>query len=109
MTYLRIWKFRPAPGREDAFAAAYGPDGAWPALFGKADGYLGTELYRPDRPGGWWLTIDRWASAEGFERFGAQFGAEYRALDARLEGVAGDEQFVGAFGSGPAEGHMDDT
>jgi hypothetical protein len=109
MTHLRIWKFRPAAGREDEFAAAYGPDGAWPALFRRADGYLGTELYRPEQPGGWWLTIDRWTSATDFERFGALFGAEYRVLDDRLAGVAGDEEFVGAFGAEVAEGHMDDT
>jgi len=97
MTHVRVWKFRPPHGREKEFAAAYGADGVWPALFGKAQGFFGTDLYRPDDSGGWWLTIDRWNSRADFEAFVQQFGEEYRALDAELEGVAGEEEFVGAF------------
>ena len=97
MTHLRIWKFRPPQDREQEFALAYGPDGVWAALFEKARGYLGTTLHRPDQPGGWWMTIDRWDSLADFEGFGAQFGEEYRTLDIDLEGIAGEEEFVGAF------------
>lgn len=97
MTHHRVWRFRPPDGREDAFAVAYGSDGAWAALFGKASGYRGTTLLQPVEPGGWWLTIDRWNSLADFEAFGHDHGAEYRALDAELEGVAGEEEFVGAF------------
>ena len=97
MTHVRVWKFRPPAGRETEFSLAYGADGVWAALFGKARGYLGTSLYRPAEPGGWWLTVDRWNSAAAFEAFGHDFGDEYRALDAELEGVAGEEEFVGAF------------
>jgi len=100
MSHLRIWKFRPPADREDEFALAYGADGVWAALFGKARGYLGTSLNRPDEPGGWWLTIDHWNSAADFEAFGRDFGDEYQALDTELEGVAGEEEFVGAFGDG---------
>ena len=97
MTHLRIWKFRPAQDREAEFALAYGADGVWAALFSKARGYLGTTLFRPDQPGGWWLTVDRWNSAADFAAFGASHGEEYRALDAELEDIAGEEEFVGAF------------
>ncbi len=97
MTHVRIWKFRPPADREEEFSLAYGPDGVWAALFGKAPGYLGTTLYRPGEPGGWWLTVDRWSSAADFEAFGHDFGEEYRALDAGLEGLAGEEEFVGGF------------
>ena len=97
MTHLRIWKFRPPEGREKAFASAYGPNGAWAALFAKAEGYRGTDLLHPLESGGWWMTIDRWHSLEDFETFGRNFGEEYRALDVELEGVAGQEEFVGAF------------
>jgi heme-degrading monooxygenase HmoA len=98
MTHLRIWKFRPPQGREEEFERAYGSDGIWAALFGKATGYFGTILYRPDHSGGWWITIDRWNSAADFDAFQKHFGEEYRALDIELEGVSGDEEFVGAFG-----------
>ncbi|HEX6741723.1 MAG TPA: antibiotic biosynthesis monooxygenase family protein [Sphingomicrobium sp.] len=97
MTHLRIWKFRPQPGREEEFALAYGADGVWAALFARAPGYLGTTLCRPDEVGGWWLTIDRWSSAADFAAFGASHGEDYRALDAELEELAGEEEFVGAF------------
>ena len=97
MTHVRVWKFRPPSGREGEFALAYGADGVWAALFGKAKNYLGTTLYRPDHNGGWWLTVDRWSSAADFETFGHDFGEEYRTLDVELEGVAGEEEFVGGF------------
>ena len=97
VAHLRVWKFRPPPSREQEFAVAYGSEGVWAELFGKASGYLGTRLYRPSEVGGWWLTIDRWSSLADFERFQEQFGIEYRGLDTELEGAAGDEEFVGAF------------
>ena len=101
MTYVRVWKFRPPDDREQEFAEAYAGNGAWAALFGKAEGFRGTSLLRPVEPVGWWLTIDRWDSIEQFERFQRDCGDEYRALDAALEGVAGEEQFVGAFEESP--------
>lgn len=97
VSHLRVWKFRPPLGRDQEFAKAYGPNGPWSALFRKARGYRGTSLSRPMDPNGWWLTVDRWDSVEDFEAFQRDFGEEYRALDAELEGVAGDEEFVGAF------------
>jgi heme-degrading monooxygenase HmoA len=97
MTHHRIWKFRPPAGRESEFARAYGGEGLWAALFGKAKGYQGTTLLRPCGPDDWWMTIDRWQREADFHAFQDDFGEEYRALDAELEGVAGEEEFVGAF------------
>ena len=97
MTHHRIWKFRPPEGREQEFAIAYDSNGLWAALFSRAKGYRGTSLLRPAEPGGWWVTVDRWDSISDFEAFGHDFGEEYRALDSELEGVAGEEEFVGAF------------
>jgi hypothetical protein len=97
MTHVRVWKFRPTERRESEFAEAYSGDGAWACLFGKAAGFLGTSLLRPTEAGGWWLTLDRWASVADFDAFHRDFGEEYRELDVQLEGVAGDEEFVGTF------------
>ena len=97
MTHVRVWKFRPAEGREDEFAEAYAGDGVWAPLFRRAPGFLDTALLRPTETGGWWLTLDRWKSEADFEVFQRDFGEEYRALDAEMEGVAGDEEFVGTF------------
>ena len=96
MTHVRVWTFRPTPGRED-FAEAYGPCGAWAQLFAEASGFLGTSLLQPSEAGGWWMTIDRWASGPDFDAFQRDFAGRYRALDAELEGVAGEEMFIGAF------------
>jgi heme-degrading monooxygenase HmoA len=97
MMHVRVWKFRPPQSREHEFAAVYGASGSWATLFGKAQGYRGTELLRPIEDGGWWMTIDRWEGRAHFDAFQRDFGSQYRALDAELEGIAGDEEFVGAF------------
>lgn len=96
MMHVRVWKFRP-PKSEAAFAAAYSAEGRWARLFGKGKGYRGTSLLRPGEPAGWWMTIDRWDSLSDFESFGRDYRDQYRALDAELEGIAGEEEFVGAF------------
>ncbi|MCL6728742.1 antibiotic biosynthesis monooxygenase family protein [Sphingomonas hankyongi] len=97
MTHVRVWKFRPPDGREDEFAAAYGAESVWAALFRRADGYYGTRLLRPEGEGGWWMTLDHWRSEADFDAFQRQFGDEYRKLDRELEGLSGDEEFVGTF------------
>ena len=43
------------------------------------------------------MTLDRWDSLSDFESFGRDYRDQYRALDAELEGIAGEEEFVGAF------------
>ena len=97
MTHVRVWKFRPPEGREQEFAEAYSSAGLWAQVFQRAPGFRGTTLLQPTEPGGCWLTIDRWDSIEHFDRFQRDLGNDYRALDAELEGVAGEEEFVGAF------------
>ena len=97
MAHHRVWKFRPPQGRETEFSGAYGESGDWAQLFRNAPGFGGTVLLRPSEAGGWWLTIDRWESAANFESFVEVFGEQYRRLDAKLDGVAGEEDFVGAF------------
>ncbi|MGH6729991.1 MAG: antibiotic biosynthesis monooxygenase family protein [Sphingomicrobium sp.] len=97
MTHLRLWKFRPPADGDEAFAEAYGADGAWARLFALHPGYRGTTLARPTQPGGWWLTIDRWADEAAFEAILRDHGEAYRALDLQLEGIAGDEEFIGTF------------
>ena len=76
------------PGRAAAFTRAYAADGAWGELFGRAAGFLGTELYcdagRADR----FLTIDRWQNEEDWQSFLRAFSAAYESLDAQLEGLA---------------------
>lgn len=95
--HIRVWKFRPPDHGEASFAAAYSGTGDWAELFGRAKGYRGSSLLRPAEQGGWWITIDRWASFADFEDFNRRYGEEYLRLDRNLDGIAGDEEFVGAF------------
>jgi heme-degrading monooxygenase HmoA len=97
MTHARVWKFRPPAGREAEFEQAYSGTGNWARLFEQAPGYRGTLLLRACEAGGWWLTIDRWDTEAHFQTFQDDFGVQYRGLDQELEGVAGEEVFVGAF------------
>ena len=95
MTHMRLWRFEVPPETESRFVAAYKGDGDWAKLFATADGFIRTDLWRAGD--GAYLTADHWHSVEDFERFQANQGEDYRRLDAKLEGVAGTETFIGAF------------
>lgn len=97
MAYVLIWEFHAPAMRVAQFEQAYGPEGPWAKLFGRADGYLGTELLRSEDQPGRYLTIDRWESETAFEMFKRLYGAEYLALDKSLEGIAVVETRIGAF------------
>lgn len=95
--YVIVWAFRPRPGREGDFEAAYGPGGSWDALFGSAEDYLGTELLKAADGTGLYLTIDRWAGRAAYAAFRAARGAEYDALDRACAGLTESEVRVGEF------------
>ena len=97
--YVILWRFRPAVGREGEFERAYGPSGEWARLFGREDGYLGTELLlrRSEDESREYLTLDRWASGAAYEAFRARRSGEYGRLDRRLEGLTEEETLVGAY------------
>ena len=89
------WLYRARPERREDFEHAYGPDGVWARLFAGSDGFLGTELRRDrDR----YLVLDRWRSAEAYERFGRVFESEYAALSAETRQLYLEETRLGAFG-----------
>lgn len=95
MSHMRLWRFEVAAEQEPRFAAAYGPNGDWARLFATASGFVRTELWRDGD--GIYLTADHWASFEAFERFQAGHGEQYRRLDAKLEGLAIAETFLGGY------------
>jgi heme-degrading monooxygenase HmoA len=93
--HVRLWQFEVLPENEERFVAAYRADGDWARLFQTAPGFIRTELWRDGD--GIYLTTDYWESVLAFEQFQAGQGEEYRRLDAKLEGIAGLETFLGAF------------
>jgi hypothetical protein len=99
--YVIVWSFRPRPGCGRAFEEAYGPGGAWAALFGQAADCLGTELLRAADGSGRYLTVDRWRSRAAYEAFRAARRGEYEALDRACEALTDSEERVGEFDALP--------
>jgi heme-degrading monooxygenase HmoA len=97
--YVIVWEFIVHAEQVGDFVAAYKADGTWAQLFARADGYASTELLSATDEGrdARFLTIDRWSAVEDFARFQAQFGSEYRTLDAQLEGLIVSERKLGIF------------
>ena len=90
--FVRVWEYQVAGDRAVEFTAAYAADGAWGELFGRAPGFLGTDLYRDAARAGRFLTIDRWRSEQDWRSFLDAFGPAYESLDAQLEGLAAAER-----------------
>jgi heme-degrading monooxygenase HmoA len=90
--FVRVWEYQVPVDRTEAFTAAYAADGAWGELFGKATGFLGTELYRDAARADRFVTIDRWRDEQDWRSFLTTFGPAYGALDAQLEGLADAER-----------------
>lgn len=97
MPYLRLWRYRIAPGRESEFLAAYGPRGDWARLFSGGAGYLGTELLRDTAQPLACVTIDRWRSEADWNAFLASRRDAYRTLDARLAPLCVEDTEIGSY------------
>ena len=93
--YVLIWEFTVRPEQVPAFEAAYGPAGAWVALFRRAPGYRGTELLAAG--GGRYLTLDRWTDRAAYAAFRQSAAPDYAALDAQCEALTASEREIGAF------------
>ncbi|MDB4954581.1 MAG: hypothetical protein JWO36_2150 [Myxococcales bacterium] len=81
MSLTIFWQYDVKPDAVEQFERIYGSVGDWAELFGRAPGYLGTELHRDVATPRRYIVLDRWRSAAAFEKFRAQFNSEYAALD----------------------------
>lgn len=97
MSYEIVWTYEVDPARRDAFEDAYGPDGDWARLFARAEGFLEVVLLADAAVPGRYLTIDRWRDEASFDRFMAERGEAYAALDDALAGVSGRGTRLGGF------------
>lgn len=108
--HVILWRFEVAKSCASHFEQVYGAEGDWARLFRQAPGFLGTELLRDVEPrdderGGassFYVTLDRWESAEAFETFQRKRGADYQALDARCEALTLREEKLGHFDAVPS-------
>lgn len=95
--YVYLWEYRVRPEVVERFREAYGPEGAWVALFRRASGYVGTKLYR-DLEGPYrYVTVDRWESRDAYDRFRRTHSAEFERLDAECESLTLREDRLGHF------------
>jgi heme-degrading monooxygenase HmoA len=90
--FVRVWEYEVPADAVPAFRAAYSAHGDWAELFGRAAGYVGTELYHDADRSGRLLTIDRWRTEQDWLAFRETFGVDYEALDARLDGLSATER-----------------
>ena len=93
--HVIIWEFTVRLENVLAFEAAYGPAGAWVALFRRAPGYRGTELLAAGN--GRYLTLDRWTDRAAYGAFRRSAAADYAALDTRCESLTAAEREIGTF------------
>ena len=95
--YVYLWQYRVAREQAAAFEKTYGPHGEWVRLFRRAQGYLGTELFRDGTEPTCYVTLDRWRSRQDFEAFRARCSEEFEALDARCEMLTLEQRELGHF------------
>jgi quinol monooxygenase YgiN len=93
--HVVVWEFTVRSEHIAAFEAAYGPAGAWVALFRRAPAWLGTELLAGGS--GRYLTLDRWRDRAAYDAFRQSAAADYAALDAACEALTAAEREIGAF------------
>jgi heme-degrading monooxygenase HmoA len=99
--HVVIWEFTVDEAARAEFERHYGPQGSWAALFGRAEGFLGTLLLRDASTPGRYLTVDRWQSPEAYASFRDGFAAEYAALDRQCERLTRAERMIGTFADAP--------
>jgi heme-degrading monooxygenase HmoA len=79
MSFLAAFLYEVERATEEAFEAAYGPEGEWARFFERGDGYAGTELWRASASAApRYLVIDRWHSETAYEAFLSAHADEYR-------------------------------
>ena len=99
MAHIIVWEFRVRDEASQAFIAGYGSAGDWAKLFGRAEGYVGTELARSVQDRKVFYTLDTWKSRTSYLEFHNRFGEEYKALDKSFEGLTEHERLVGTIDS----------
>ena len=95
--YIIVWEYEVRADRLGAFEALYGPAGAWARLFGQADEYRGTDLYRDTTRPTRYVTIDRWTSPAAFEAYIPTVRQAYQQLDESAAALTVRERRLGAF------------
>jgi heme-degrading monooxygenase HmoA len=92
-----VWEFRVREGMEPEFERRYSSTGAWALLFGRGDGYEGTELMKDAAQPRRYVVVDAWRDAACLARFKQDHAAEYAELDKDCESLTEAEIHLGTF------------
>jgi hypothetical protein len=95
--FVVVWEFWVSPGSERQFEVAYGPLGAWVALFGSDPAYGGTRLVRDLAEPRRYLTFDYWASSAAYDSFRERHVVGYLVIDRECERLTEGEKEIGRF------------
>jgi hypothetical protein len=98
-------RFWVADGRRADFEIAFGANGIWTGLLGRAEGYLLTEVESESSEEGRYRVRDFWSGHRGFESFRGRFQLEYERFEGWLhsDGIVEKEQFLGAYYEEPGD------
>ena len=88
-----------------AFEEVYGNSGSWASFFSTGAGYVGTELLRDVEQAGRYVVVDRWESAEAYNRFVEEHRDEYMRRVDETAYLYRQELRLGTFESVWADGH----
>ncbi|MCI0449087.1 MAG: hypothetical protein L0Y79_04775 [Chlorobi bacterium] len=95
--YAYIWEFIVKSEYKLRFEEEYGPAGRWAQLFGKAEGYIRTELFHDNLNPQKYITIDYWKSRRYKNDFLLKFSDEYKMLDSECSEFTESERYIGEF------------
>jgi len=95
--FVIVWEFVVNRDRLSEYERAYAPAGDWAQLFRRAKGFIETALLRDRDDRTRFITIDTWESRAAYDKFRADFDADYLALDARTEAFTESERRIGVF------------
>lgn len=94
--YRIVWTYTVEQPRARAFEKAYGPEGDLAALFGRAEGFLGTALFRDTGREDRYLTVDYWTTEPAWRAFLRDFPAQHEALETHLAALTVAQNRVAA-------------
>jgi heme-degrading monooxygenase HmoA len=96
--HVVTWRFRVKPEHISEFKEAYGPAGAWAKLFGRAHGFVKTDLLPHQASPVEFTTVDYWRSKNDYERFKAAYQQEYDRLDRQFGALTTREERIDRLG-----------
>ncbi len=91
---VRVWRYQVPDQVRAEFEREYGPAGSWALLFARSAGFVDTSLYVEVTSPGSYLTVDRFASDEDWDRFLDENRTAYSELGTRLEHLTSAQEEI---------------